>query len=455
MFFPTIGRRVRRNVRLAPLHLQGRDKEAARRLFSFLGTVEEVAVLAAKRGDGVRGQLRDEIVHERSFKAIAEKLGGFEEPAEEIRVLLDGLGTLEGEESLAILNIVCEFWLETVFKHVGRWGLADGLFEIVAREERRHVHRALEEAKPDPAEVLPILRWVEARLRDLAQSPHFLLPLYHLGGMKRVGEMGREVVRRHRKACAHLGVAPGPWIKEMERASRAAIQYREPGPVHENEWEQSKRSFMEPDQAYPMISALVLDFPYDEREAEFRVARAAANILARNPRLNRTVRHGEVFAPHSVRIGFRRIHDDYGRNVTTVYLENPQYLSVRRGLRRLRNKAKKARTRDYEVVPSTKGLEQFLPPGRAAVTISANGVYGLPYGLAPLIPMEGAPICLTLGEVMDLPRWDAEQEKYVPKRSLIVGVAMSHRPYDGRDGGCFCQQLVEEFESYKQESEGE
>ena len=67
------------------------------------------------------------------------------------------------------------------------------------------------------------------------------------------------------------------------------------------------------------------------------------------------------------------------------------------------------------------------------------GVFGLPHGLAPLVPFTRVPILLTVGAVHDAPV--AEEGQVVVRPVLPVGVTLDHRVLDGYQAGKLAQRF--------------
>lgn len=399
-------------------------------MFSFLAAVEEIAVLAARRGDCIKDQLEDELSHRDSFAAIAERLGGTLPVGESTRGLVRFLEDLRGEASLALLNVVSESWLEGVFHHLSP--IAPDLFAIVEAEEARHAHEALSLARPDPAVSLPLIREVERHLYEVATAPEFIVPVSYLIGEEATARMGLANVRDHRRACAHLGVEPGSKVKDMEISSRAAIfsAGNQPTPLPMNTWERNKFKLW--DRPEPMQTYITLETSETSPAAiEARVIRAASRVLALHPQLNRTTRGQQIYACSDVRIGVRRAHDEAGDLISTLYLTNPHHLTIEQVRGNIRHQLRRLRRRPYEELPDFRGLEEMLPPPRCALTITQVAPFGIGLGFAPLTPVEGAPISLCIGE-----------ERH---GQVQVGVNYDHRVGDGREIGLLATQLQEEF----------
>lgn len=434
----TVAERVERNQALGPYHLQGDDREAARLLFSWLADVEQVAVLAAERGDGIAGQLEDELSHRDSFARIAERLGGRTEMEPETHALLRYLAQLEGEASLVALNVVAESWLEGVFDALAATPLAPELFATVEAEELRHAEEARGQADADGRHEA-VLRDVELLLSGLAQSPAFLCPMQHLIGVEATARMGLANLTRHRVACAALGLAPGSEMRDLEVASRAALVAARtaPAPIEPNGWERSKRLLW--DRPAPMMVLEEASLPASattEAEVEALVAQRLALALVAHPELNRTLRDGDLFAPRTARIGVRTLveHDQ----VTTIYIDDAHAKPLAQVRAEIRRKRKRARRRAYRPVPDIRALRRFMPAPRAAATLTQVGGFGL-RGWAPFAMDEGASIAVTVGRQEMVPRFRGGM--FVAARIAWLGIAVDHRANDGKQLGRLVKML--------------
>jgi hypothetical protein len=428
----TVEARVARNVELAPLHLEGDEREAARLLFSLLAHVETVAIVAAQRGGGVREQLEDELVHHESFKRIAEQLGGLEPRFPELQELISYIDSLEGDVSLAILNIVAEGWIANVFRSIASWRyLSPELWQIVGAEEERHCHEALEMARPDPEQTLPYLRQIEEHIYEVGRHPRFLLPLSFLGGVENVARMGLGSVEQHRRACAHLGVEPGEEVRDMEKSCRAALLQPLPEEVEPNAFQVSAMRMWK--QPAPITDFVSVHLPGSHADREARVVQALAAVLARYPELNRTVAAGKLYRPPRVRIGVRRLYDNADL-ITTVYVADPHRLSVGLIKARLRRRMERIREHPYEPAPDLTGLEQFLPGPACVATVSYCAHFGVEHGQTAFSPWEGSTISLGVG-----------QDPTDPDR-LILGITCDHRVFGGRHVGLLVREIKKEFQ---------
>lgn len=421
--------RIETNLALVTREFKGYDKIAARHLFSNLRHLEQIAVIAAERGDAIEGQLEDEYVHRGSFEALAERFGGLVDPSPPVQRLIDYLIEQEGEMSLAMLNVVAESWLETVFDHIGRWGYCDELMASVEADEERHVHDALEMAKPDPEQAEPVLRDLEMMLYEIAQSPQFMLPFIYFGGEEACCDMGLDLCAAHERGCDHLGIEPNTYkLRALSRSQRMFAR-RKPEATYMTAWEQSKMVL------YPQVAPMTLMFTANVKYSvgsriQARLAGAVARIFARNPALRVVTRQRQLYCAQESIIAVRMPYDS--EQVMNVYLTDAQYKTDKEILAQLSRRTRRQRQHKYEALPPLDdGLDQLLPPSRCAVAINYNGHYGGESGTGPLSDIEGIPTLVTIGE----PR----------NGQAVITILMDHRVADGRHIGLLKREIEQEL----------
>ena len=429
-----VERRVKRNLELCAKEFQGYDRLAARHMFSEFTHLETIAVMAAERGDGIPGQLEDEYVHHETFLRLAERYGGLVPPCQEITDLIDFLTSLEGEASLAALNVTAESWLETVFHHVGRWGCADEMMRIIESDEERHAQHAMNLPRP-PVEVIePIMQTLERHLERIAVAPAFMLPLIYFGGEERVCKMGKGIVRAHERACEHFDI---PTLSGKERRTHRVLLLcrsqwmwakKKSALMEMTEWDQTKQRIY--DREANML--LWFDVPTQANgyQLQAQVVAALARILQRYPRLRYVTRRGELFRVREPIIAMRALYDD--RAVMNVFLPGCERRTWRGVLRQMNRRVKRARAVEYHAMPPMPdGLDQLLPPSRVAAAVNYNGVHGGIGGTGPLSDVEGIPILVTIGEVRD--------------GRVTLTILMDHRTHDGQDIGLLKRELEREL----------
>lgn len=425
--------RIDDNLDLVGRDFIGHDRTAARHLFSTLRHLEQIAVMAAERGDSIEGQLEDEYVHRGTFEALANRYGGLLPPCDEVQRLVDYLTAQEGDMSLAMLNVVAESWLETVFGHIGSWGYVDALMAVIEEDEERHVHDALEMAKPDPEQAEPTLRELEKMLSDIAQSAAFMLPLIYFGGEEAVCAMGMDLCAAHERGCRHLGIEPNTHqIRLFCRAQRLFARTKpEALEMHEGQVTLMR--------LYPELSPMLLwfDMPFGTSNGgkiQAQVATALACILARYPELRTVTRRGQLYRVQDTTIALRTAFDEY--RPANVFVTNGQYKIWQETLTQMRRRTKRLRAHTYRPVPDLgNGLADLLPPSRCAVAVNFNGQFGGIGGTGPLSDIEGIPTLVTIGE----PR--PAENGYV----ATVTILMDHRCGAGRHIGALKRELETEL----------
>lgn len=413
--------------------LSGDDREAARRLFSILSHLEQIAVQAAEKGGGVEGQLDDELAHRETFMVIADRLGGHLPCPGSVQELTDFLVSLTGQASLACLNVVAEAWLETVFEHIAGWGPWQPLMAQIAAEEARHSHEALQAAKVDPEEALPLVRALEELLWQITVDPAFVWPLAWFGTIHGVAQMGQAALDRHAEACAGLGVDPGAFTSEIARCGAAGLDDQTPVKLELSPWEEGVAF---PANLQPIGGHYRIRWRGSRRrrDVEAAVVRAVARVLAESPELNRTIvpARRELHRPVRPVVGLRFLHDGI-RQVSTVYVPDGHTMDERGT--RLALWLEKARTRGLPYRPPTvdPGLLRIAPANRCAVTITSVLGAAPPgsLGFSSLVPDEGCTwtLCLTSFER----RWF--------RHHLHVFIGADHRAHNGREVGIFATRL--------------
>lgn len=427
-FEARVEKRVKENMALLPKKFEGYDALAARHMFSEFRHLETIAVMAAERGDAIEGQLEDEHVHHNTFERLAEMHGGLVPPCPEITKLIDYLTNLHGEASLAALNVTAESWLETVFDHVAQWGACDALMRSIEEDEERHVHDAMDAAKPPVEEIEPIVRELEAMLEEIAVAPAFMLPLIHFAGEARVTKMGEDLCAAHERACNHLGIAPRTRRVRLMCRSQRIWARRKPVPVELSGWDKTKQ------QLYPNHAPMLLWFEAPVQgngyQVQAKVVAALARILQRHPRLRYVTRKGELFQTQEPIIALRALYDE--RAVTNVFLPGCERRTWRGVLKQMNQRIKKARSLPYaSIPPMPEDLDKLLPPSRIAAAVNYNGEHGGIGGTGPLSDVEGIPLLVTIGEVVD--------------GKVTLTILMDHRVGDGQDIGMLKRELLKEL----------
>lgn len=422
---------------------------AYRLLFDFLADVEEVAVIAAKKGDGIYGQLEDEIVHRDTFRQVARRFGPVCGIRPETKRLISFIDSLSGPSSIAILNIVAETWLENVFSWLAKSGIATELFEKIAKEEARHAIEARDLDIPSPKEIQPLVQEVEFLLANLMKSPWLLSPMAYLMGESNVCKMGLDNVRKHKEACNYLKVKPGYVMNDVKVACRAiTYQGKRPSLVDMNKFEEAKQNIFDENSLMEATEMVIMPFT-DSKIVEAWIVKAIGRILATLvPRAHVTIRDKKLWQPANTLIGIRRLYDIPGDLVTTVYIRRPERLTVKQISEITSRRLRRIRKRPYYTQnESLTLLEPILPPPRSAAIVSFVGGFGVRGAVGgPMTGLEGNAIGLYVGQPHYAPYIDPKNNQLIVKHQVQIGIKFDHRCGDGREIGQVAKGLREYFE---------
>lgn len=391
----SIEQRVSGMVDLAPPIRDGWERIAARRLYSTLTQFEEIAVLAASRGDATHGQLSDEQVHRDTFLHLAKDCGGLEPPSEETVDLVSRLSSLEGAASLALLNLVAEQWLETVFKQFSGWG--HQLFHAIGLDESRHVNDAWDFPPPSPDELMQHLPGIESALCSIALSPGFALPIVHLFGAETFRKIGIEALKRHEATCARLGVTPGP---AMRRLSAVCRGHRKAPPQIDITGRQVSliRAAIGPAPVWTQFTR--------PKCSTVNVIEKCLHALEKNPELRWVFRRETVYQQSEARVLVRVKHPDGIGSV--MITKGNVFTQLKAKVRRLRKKA-------LPVLPRLGDAIALLPPAPASLAVTALTDWHFSGGSVPLFEAEGVPIAVAIG---------------YNGIETVISITMDHRLFD-------------------------
>jgi chloramphenicol O-acetyltransferase len=440
--------------------LKGHDILAARHLYSTLYHLEQLAVLAAERGNGISNQLEDELVHRDVFKELAIQHGGLEPCPKPAQDLIDYLSKLDGAMSLATLNVVAESWLDTVFHHLEKSDLAPEVFKAIEEDERRHTYGALQAARPDPNEVKPIVRDLEQMLMEISISGEFMLPMAWFLGPTGVANMGIAISKSHARACNHLRVEPN--LDKLILSCRAArfLDRTAPQQIEANEWQRLKMEIWKTSAPQYCFVDMELDPKIKNPiKIQAQVIHAIGRILAREPDLRLVLRRDSLFRTDHPVVGIRALYDE--DRVITLFVSRPEKTRPKKILHLLNRQMKRIKSEPYEpyegVINVAPQLKDLVPPQRCNVVVTYNGESGGLFGVGPLSDMEGIPTSVTFGE----PRWVIEdvreenvdlglgffEKKVVVDRKFksVICVQMDHRVGDGRHVGTLARKIVSEM----------
>lgn len=403
------------------------QKLAYRYLFSTLKALEDIAVLAAERGAGVKGQLEDEYVHRDTFKQIADLCGGYEDVCDNTQKLIDYLENLEGENSIAALNVVAEGWLSCVF--VRLTPLSPELFGKIGEDEARHNGYALSYKIPDSEELESIIRNLEKLLLDIVKSVNFVLPMIYLLGLESVGKMGLEIIESHKRACAHMGVDSD--TDQMKKFCRSSILASKtmPEEIEITDWQHNQLRAWDSFAHTIQIRDVKID-TNNKLLAQAKIIEAVGNILTYYPEYRNVTRDKRLFRTKKPLVGLRVPWDD--DHLSAIYL------TPKNGYRHIAHKIiakiKKIRKHPYEKIADVHHIKDLIPPSQCSVMVSTVGLHegANTTGWSVSSELEGIPITVFLLQ----PR--SKEGKFWNTRIVLV---IDHRVQDGKRNSLFGDRL--------------
>jgi len=402
------------------------EKSAFRYLFSTLSALEQIAVLASERGAGVEGQLEDEYVHRDAFKQLAVMCGGYEDPCDKTQQLIDFLESLEGEKSIAALNVVAEAWLGCVFTSLAR--VAPNLFNSIGEDESRHNHYALSYKIPNSEELEPVIRRLERMMVEIAKSPNFILPIIYLIGLGETGYMGLEMIKAHSRACEHLNIAPV--TDEFQSFCRKSIHGGRnlPELIPMNDWEANKQSLWKRPAPMTVQKEIKIDSK-NEIKVQAKIIEAIGKIVRLYPEFKNVTRDSKLYRTKHANVGMRVMWND--DIVTTIGLNaKNEYREI---LRNIVYRTKRIRNKAYEIIGEVDHLRDLLPPSQFPFVISYIGQHNLTWGYGVFSEFEGCSTSIFIGAPND-------------NNVYPITVLMDHRVFDGKDIALFTDKLKQYLE---------
>lgn len=422
-----VNQRVESLVKTFKVPRNKTQKLAYKYLFSTLKALEDIAVLAAERGAGVEGQLEDEYVHRDTFKAIADLCGGYEGVCDYTQNLIDYLENLEGENSIAALNVVAEGWLSCVF--IKLTPLCPDLFGKIGEDEQRHNGYALSYKIPNSEELEPIIRDLEKLLLDIVKSVDFVLPMVYLIGLKSVAEMGLDIIESHKKACAHMGVESD--TAEMKKFCRSSIyaSNKIPEEIEITDWQHNQLMAWDRFAHTIQIREVKIDTK-NRLLAQAKIIEAVSDILTYYPEYRNVTRDRKLFRIKNPVIGLRVPWDD--DHLSTIFL--PVQKNYRKIAHKIICKIKNKRKKPYEKILDVFHLKDLLPPSQCSVMVSTVGLHegADTTGWSVSSELEGIPITVFLLHPI------SKEGKFWNTRIVLV---IDHRVYDGRRNSLFGDRL--------------
>ncbi len=445
------------------------NQAALRRLFSFLAHVETVAIdvplmaLPTTTQEGqamLERQLADEVFHAVGFARLATDLGGIEDPMPEADAVLERIRAPQDPRvRAALLNLIAEDWIETLFKHAATWEVADPVFRMVLADESRHIHEGHHHTQGlEAASIEPAVRDLEQALFELMQCPRVVLPTLALAGAEEVQALSKSYLRTHEAALEGLGLAPPEGFEGMIDAIQEVEDQGSPTDAMEN------ARHLEPETQWRRTALHLWDQPrHPVMHGWFDVTTehiptdlltpvlvaAVGKVWHAYPRVNRYTLGGELYEPAGVNVGVRVTIGEQGEALSTIVVPDAHRRSVQdiqhlleAGVREMNGLSDQIgeleagqATGDLASVLRDDELMALVPPEvvPAPVTISNVGRSGMIAGVGAMPGALGQSVELIAGREEKRPVWDGE--RYVPADRVTLGASADHRVIDGHHAG--------------------
>ncbi len=452
-------------------HTYGPDcrPDALAHFFAFLAQVETIAIEIPLRFMDVapepvrpllRRQLVDEVFHSTLFARLAHELSPTGRPGAPLPSAERLLDRIRSEQDLSIsatlLNLVAEGWIENLFKHALRWGVADAVFEAVLADESRHVHEAEAYLTDlDPSRAAGAVHALEQGLMEVSAEASVGLSMLDLAGEEGYRALVRDLWDGHREHLAMAGLEPSQAWQDIEDLARTVTENApSPGPKPE----------VEPDTPWRKAARRVWDTPRDptmQGDLDVPVGHipkrlltpvliaAAGRAWANNPRLNRIVQRDRVHRLPQVNVGVRvLVADDELATVVITHADQRSINDIRRmlidGVKQL-EAARQHRIESgapaAEPVPDDVMAMAPVTAESFSVAISNPGKFGLVAGAGSFSGAIAPSTDISVGQRRRMPVWKGIG--YVPAWHVNLGCLQDHRLFDGKEAGTAMNGLRE------------
>lgn len=445
-------------------------RDALAHLFTFLAQVETIAIeiplralptATGPRRDLLRRQLVDEVFHSTIFARLAHELALPESqppmPLASAERLLD---RIRNEPDLAVgaamLNLVAEAWIETLFRHAHAWGVADAVFAAVLADEERHVEEALDHLDGlDPAAARDAVRALEDGLLEVGAEPTVALAMLDLAGEAAYRRLAEDLESNHRAQLAKVGLTPSPAFDALRRL-RETLPPMSGGAslVEDTPWRKAAREVWDTPRDPTMQGDFDVRVGHIPKKLLTPVLVAAlGRAWAKTPRLNRIVSRGRVWQLPHANVGVRvLVADD---ELATVVIPEADKRSVRDISRMLEDGLSQlTAARQARLQAQAEGRTVLTPPQDAldlagptaasfSVAISNPGKFGLVAGAGSFSGAMSPSTDLTFGQRQRRPHWFGVA--YLPAWTATIGCLQDHRVFDGKEAGLAMSALRAEL----------
>jgi len=212
------------------------------------------------------------------------------------------------------------------------------------------------------------------------------------------------------------------------------------------------------------------------------VAKALALAIRSYPRSNGIIARRRIYLRDTVDI-FVQVASQGGEELSGTKVERADEKTIAEIAREVTERAARIRAGRDRELEQTKRLVNALPDfllgrvlrlieyliydvgldlsrfgvvrdGFGSAMVSNIGMFGLSFGLAPLVPLSRVPIVVLVGEVQNRP-W-VEDDRVTVRPVVMLGCTFDHRLIDGAQGGkmaALLRSVVEDPERYLEETQ--
>lgn len=430
-------------------------RDALLHFFTFLAQVETIAIEIPLRflphakpevRPLLERQLVDEVFHSMIFARLAHELAlPSPQPPPPLQSAERLLDRIRAEPDLAVtatmLNLVAEGWIETVFKHALKWGVAPSVFKAVLADESRHVDEAARYMRGiDPKLAEGAVRRFESAMVEVASEPSVALAMLDLAGADAQQKLSWDLFKQHERRLRQAGLAPSPdWQrsqKAMERAARNTEAPLMPTAIEDTQWRRLARNVWQVPRDPTMQGDFDLPIGHVPKRLLTPVIIAAlGRTLKAHPELNRIVARDRVWQLPHANIGVRvLLENDELATVIITEADRRSPRDIQRmlvdGIEQLRaNRASVAGRPIPEQPPEIASLMPALPT-MYAIGLSNAGKWGVISGAGSFSGWVSPSTDITVGLRRRIPRWRGLG--YWPSWHVNIAAIQDHRVFDGR-----------------------
>ena len=455
------------------------DKLLYTYVFSLLAQLEVLAIQVPLRfeekmsiphlKEKLHAQLLDEIFHGLVFTKIVYALSAPSAfpPAynENVEILCDFIRNEDCPKmGLVMLNLVAEGWIEEVFKSLYQQNIAPAVFEIIIKDEHRHVCEAdlyREIGIPEKSIMREKLEALEENLlSNIISQPKYAFALNELLGMEASKKLTESLHAKHTKQLKKIKMLPSEQWRIMMHMSQNFFEKALVYAQHNTEVEMSptRKVFMTQwnDPGDPLmtgqfdIDISCLDFfakKFPPETLTTLMMQAVSRLLSEDSVYRSYLSSKKLYQAESSYLAIVVKLPECGDQVGNILFRDCHLMNAGELANKLRRIMQmmaycfKKREEMEQKHPHLKAsldkllydfAHDFYPypiPGSPCVSLSNIGSTGYSQAISPLRKQE----CLkfTLMTVEKKLVWNRDSNTFEPKDIVPVTISADHRIFDG------------------------